>query len=332
MVHVSRRVRAFLLTTTLALTGAIVSGPAAAGDPDVFVPSATVDGLTATFPVHQAQTPDGAIAWFVVVEASTSGAAEDWDVEAVGKLRNVGRAATMTGRLDRAVLQVAGTVDFSPDRVVQGTAGTGFPPTLAVPGSVADASYSPLVRLPDGAVLNAPQVANATGRHDKVVDLDLRAGTVTLALTEGFARRDAVKYLSTDASDQGAAALEGATWVPRLDAVPRAGDDSSASGRAGLVAFVNGPTGDPRTRQGINSALLGEGDPLNVLAWLPGQGRYSPMWDVHLTAWAPGERPRRVTRFADVEDLAEDGRVTAPGGSPWTASRVVVNCPIIAEG
>ena len=44
-------------------------------------------------------------------------------------------------------------------------------------------------------------------------------------------------------------------------------------------------------RQGINSALLGEGDPLNVLAWTPNQGRYSPLWDVHVSQWAAGRTP-----------------------------------------
>jgi hypothetical protein len=69
-----------------------------------------------------------------------------------------------------------------------------------------------------------------------------------------------------------------------------------------------------------------------VLAWLPGQGRYSSLWDVHLTQWAPGRTPTRVTRFADVEDLAEDGSVTGPGGAPWAANDVIVNCPILALG
>jgi hypothetical protein len=76
--------------------------------------------------------------------------------------------------------------------------------------------------------------------------------------------------------------------------------------------------------------LLGEGDPLNVLAWLPNQGRYSPLWDVHLTEWAAGQTPRRVTRFDDVADLAASGAVTSPGGVPWGAAGVIVDCPIIA--
>jgi hypothetical protein len=66
------------------------------------------------------------------------------------------------------------------------------------------------------------------------------------------------------------------------------------------------------------------------LAWTPNQGRYSPLWDVFLTEWAAGQTPRQVTRFTDVEDLAQAGAVTSPGGTPWGAAGVIVNCPIIA--
>jgi hypothetical protein len=38
----------------------------------------------------------------------------------------------------------------------------------------------------------------------------------------------------------------------------------------------------------------------------------------------------RQERFADVEDLAEAGDVTAPGGAPWRATGFIVNCPIVA--
>ena len=64
-------------------------------------------------------------------------------------------------------------------------------------------------------------------------------------------------------------------------AAPSAGDDGSKSARVGLVAFVNGQTGanNPQ-RQGLNSALMGDGDPLNVLRRTPNQGGYSPLWDV----------------------------------------------------
>ena len=45
-----------------------------------------------------------------------------------------------------------------------------------------------IVRLKDGTVLNAPQIGNATGWHDKVVSVDLASRRVTLALSAGFAR------------------------------------------------------------------------------------------------------------------------------------------------
>ena len=71
------------------------------------------------------------------------------------------------------------------------------------------------------------------------------------------------------------------------------------------------------------------GAPRNMLAWLPNQGRYSPLWDVHLSTFAAGVRPSLQTDFFDIEDLAEDGNVTTPDGSPWGPSNFVVNCPII---
>ena len=317
------------IAATAALLGTASPALAKGGsDPKVFVPSAAVSGSAVTLPLHQGRTTSGASFSYVVIEASNSHAADQFHVGVVNKLQNVGNAA-QAGHFDQGTLVVGAGVDFSPVHQVVGTPGTGFPPTVAVPGSVGDAGYSPLVRLPDGSVINAPQVGNASGLHDKVISVT--SSTVTLHLTDGFSRGNAVRYLSTESSAEGPAALEGSTFAPRLELAPTAGDDSSHSGRAGLAAFVNGPTGatNPQ-RQGINSALLGEGDPLNVLAWLPDQGRYSPLWDVHLTAWAPGRTPTRVTRFADVEDLAEAGAVTAPDGSPWTANDIIVNCPIIA--
>jgi|SRR4051794_15222550 len=294
----------------------------------------TVTGDTATFPLRAGRTMSGDHFWYIAIEASDSHAASTFGVRVVNKLQNAaGTSGVQHGHLDHGVLVTAGTVDFSPDRHVAGTPGTGFPPVTAVPGSVGDGAYSPLVQLPDGSVVNAPVVADSTGRHDKVVALSATTHRVTLRLTHGFARTNAVRYLSTDATVDAVAALEGATFVPRLAGAPSAGDDSTHSARAGLAAFVNGPTGaaNPQ-RQGLNSALLGEGDPLNVLAWLPGQGRYSSLWDVHLTQWAPGATPRRVTQFADVEDLARAGTVTGPGGAVWAANDIIVNCPILALG
>ena len=324
-----RRVLALGLLAGLALAPAVGSAASADG-PRVFSPSATVANGNVTLPLYEGRGPDGSPTYYVVIEASNSGAASKWGVTAVNKLQNVGSGA-QRATVTNGVLSFEGGVDFTPVQKVQGTPGTGFPPVAAEPGSIGDAAYSPIVRLQDGTVLNAPQVGNGTGWHDKVVSVDLASHRVTLALTAGFARRNAVIYLSTDASDPGVAALEGSTFAPRLAQAPSAGDDSAASGRASLAAFLNGPTGanNPQ-RQGVNSALLGEGSPLNILAWAPGQGRYSPLWDVHLSVWANAADARRITRFADVEDLAATGKITGPGGAVWGANDVVVNCPIIA--
>lgn len=326
--------RTALAGVALATTAATVTSvsPATADTGQLPQDGFAVSGQTVTFPIHQGRTTSGASFWYIVIEASDSATADRFGVRVVNKLRNAtGTPGAQRGQLKDGVLVTPGSVDFAPQRRVAGTPGTGFPPITATPGSVGDANYSPVVQLGGGGVINAPVVANATGQHDKVVSLSTSAQTVTLQLTDGFARSNAVQYLSTDATAPDVAALEGATFAPKLAGAPRAGDDSTGSARAGLAAFVNGPTGgDNPQRQGLNSALLGEGDPLNVLAWLPSQGRYSSLWDVHLTQWAPSQSPRRVTQFADVQDLADSGVVTGPGGSAWRANDIIVNCPILA--
>ncbi len=98
---------------------------------------------------------------------------------------------------------------------------------------------------------------------------------------------------------------------------------------------MNGQTGaDNPQRQGLNSAILDGLSPLNVLAWNPSQGRYSPLWDVHLTAWTAQAMARglnvRQMDFGDVLGLAEHGLVTALDGSPFAASGFIVDCPIIS--
>jgi hypothetical protein len=301
-------------------------------DGEQFVRSAIVNADdTATLPLHEGRVGERVV-WFVVLDASTSNLADRFGCNRSNKLAvAAGTSAVQQGWFDRAgLLHFAGTVDFAPDHLVVPDPVTGFPPLQVRAGSRADSAYSPLVRLPDGSVLNAPHLLNATGRHDKVVAADTAAGTVRFRLTHGFARGHAVLYMSTDASNETAAALEAVTLVPRLNGAPTPGGDGTNSARASLAAFVNGATGasNPQ-RQGLNSALLGDGDPLNVLAWLPNQGRYSPLWDVHLAAWRAGAVPTRQTEFAHVADLARNGQVTAPDGGQFGPSQFIVDCPII---
>jgi hypothetical protein len=331
------------VVTAVAAVGMLVfaapvpaAGSTSRSGDELFVSSAVEHADdTVTLPLHRG-TSQGRTVWYVVLDASTSEQADRFGVNRSNKLaRAVGTAAVARAGVRSGVLDFPATVDFAPVRqVVPGA--QGFPPAVAVPGAVGEAGYTPLVRLPDGSVINAPHVANATGRADKVVSLDLAGRRVRLAETRGFARGERVRYLSTEASDPGVAALENVTYAPALDAAPFAGGDGTDSSRASLAAFVNGQTGaaNPQ-RQGLSSALLDRLDPLNLLAWLPNQGRYSPLWDVHLARWsdarvAAGTNVRQRS-FAAVEDLAETRAVTAPDGSAFRPSGVVVNCPIISS-
>jgi hypothetical protein len=321
-----------ILAALLALAapaGAMANG---GGGRTLFIPSAHENGdNTVTLPLHHG-TSRGRDVWFIVLDASTSNAAEQWGSNRSNKLAN----AAGTGAVQKVSVGAGGaidfpaSVDFGPDRVV--SAPNGFPPSAFAPGAVGEDGYSPLIELPDGTILNAPQIANATGQADKVVAIDKTRGTVTYKETDGFARGNAVKYVSTDATDPLAAALEDATLAPALNAAPFAGGDGTDSARASLAAFVNGATGaDNPQRQGLNSAVVDGLDPLNVLAWTPNQGRYSPLWDVHLAAFAPGVAPTRQTEFAKVADLGRAGTVTAPDGSAFAASGLIVDCPIVSQ-
>jgi hypothetical protein len=227
------------------------------------------------------------------------------------------------------------SVDFSPNRVVvPGPAG--FPPADAQPGAIGDPGYSPLIQMPDGTIRNAPHIANRSGHADKALEIDFARRTVRYQETNGFQGGKAVKYVSTDASDPAVAALENVTYAPALNAAPFPGGDGTDSARASLAAFVNGQTGAGNpNRQGLNSALLDGLDPLNVLAWNPSQGRYSPLWDVHPAAWSAAAIAAglnvRQTDFGQVRELAQKGRVTGPGGAPFGPAGFIVDCPIVSS-
>ena len=289
---------------------------------------------TATFPLYRG-TSRGRAVWFIVLDASTGDAADRFGVNRSQKLANVrGTLAVQKVTVQNGVVDFPATVDFTPQRnVVPGS--TGFPPLAADPGAVGEAGYSPLIQLPDGTILNAPHLANDSGTADKVVSIDFTSQQVTYRETHGFQGGNAVRYVSTDASDPAVAALEDVTFAPLLNQAPFAGVDGTNSARAFLVAFVNGQTGasNPQ-RQGLNSALLDGLDPLNVLFWNPSQGRYSPLWDVHPAAWtdaaiAAGQNVRQ-TDLGHVLELVDHGIVTGPGGSPFGAAGFVVNCPIVS--
>ena len=326
----------------VALAAALaVAAPAVASggsdEREKFIASATENTTTdqATFKVHRAVDADGEMAYYVVTESSDKKDARRRGVNFSQKLANAaGTGAVQQGWYDRSgVLHVEDTVDFSPARSVTPGPG-GFPPAAAAPGSVGQANYSPLVELPNGTVINAPHVMNATGSHDKLT-APIAGGKATFAETEGFYEGKEIYYVSFDASDPGVAALEAATYAPNLNAAPGLGsNDKKTSARSGIAPFANGQTGvDNPNRQGLNSALLGQGSPLNVVQTKPEQGRYSPLWDVHLSVWsdaavASGANTRQ-TDFDDIQDLAAAGTIGGPAGA-WGAVGIIVNCPAVS--
>ena len=290
---------------------------------------------TVTLPLFRG-TSQGRTVWYIILDASNGNVAQARGVNTSQKLVNArGTAAVQKVRLVNGIVDFPASVDFSPVRVVV-PGPTGFPPNAAAPGAVGETGYSPLIELPDGTILNAPQIANATGQADKVASIDFTRGTVTYRETQGVQGGEFVLYVSTDASDPAVAALEDVTFAPALRAAPAPGQDGTDVARASLAAFVNGQTGaNNPDRQGLNSALLDGLDPLNVLRWNPSQGRYSPLWDVHPAAWtaaaiAAGLNHRQFD-WGQVVNLVDHGLITGPGGAPFGPADFIVVCPIVSR-
>ncbi len=303
----------------------------------LFVQSAHehADG-TVTLPLYRG-TSRGRTVWYILLDSSSGDDAQARGINRSQKLANArGSTAVQMVSVRNGVVDFPASVNFAfgTRSIVPGP--QGFPPRTATFSASGEDGYSPLIQLPDGTIENAPQVANDTGHAPKVKAIDFAALTVTLEETPGFQGGKAVRYLSTDASLDVAAALENVTFAPALNGAPTLVEDGTDSSRTSLAAFVNGQTGagNPQ-RQGLNSAILDGLSPLNVLRWNPSQGRYSPLWDVHLAAWTPAAVAARSNLrqmdFGDILGLADHGQVTAPDGSPFAASGFIVNCPIISS-
>lgn len=266
----------------------------------------------------------------------------------------------------------SGFVDFGPERNVASpstdTSGTSnLLSTLDfTPGGVgtdvgdADGFYSPLTLISNagGHTYNAPAVSTAsintlTGMCDGDIDYSLvhdsvvsicpgegdEPGTVTIELVPGFSFGRPVLYMSMDSNAPIAAALEGAIHAPALDNIRRGADDSLFSSVERIFGMTNGPVNESDgvinpQRQGFNSAILGEGSPLNVLGGIPTIATdYSPLWDLNLGEWTQDavDRgvPSRLTEEFQILGLVENGWITGPGGTPYGSSGVLINCPIV---
>lgn len=317
--------------------------------------SGTIDQAkrTITLPLYRGRGPGGKAVWYVLTDTTDKANAEALGLNHSAKLAYAVGRAVRPARLetDGTLTFRRGRVDFAPERKVQPAAQpNAFPPTVARPGSVGDRDYTPLARLENagGEVYNAPVIAYdvpaerlemAAGKvdhrvvHDKVVAISAKAETVTLALTLGFSFGKPILYLSTEANQDLPAALEAATLAPGLREVRLGADDGAFSPVERLFTVTNGATGkDNPQRQGFNSALSGDGDPLNIFGGIPTVATdYSPLWDLNVGRWtddaiAKGYRSRLTEEFQYL-GFVQRGQIVGPDGGTFGSSGFVVNCP-----
>ncbi len=319
----------------------------------------------ATLPLFRGIGPEGQNVYYILTETSTQETAELSGAILSPKLRfgALPAAAASAQRVEineEGLMVFRGNVDFSPERVLERGTDTAFPPSVAQPGAVGDEEYSSLVVLPSGLVANVQIVSNATGNHDRILEIDTTARTATFQLLDGWQGGDPLYYhLVTDASDPGPATIELGVYAPRLANLPTFGS-SGIDGETVLLGFspnVNGLTinedglsVDDINRQGLGSTIVDDDrDPVNVFPFDPDNStevgnNYSPMWDAHLNMWtdeaiANGER-RAIRGFSDLNSLMEQGLVTSFSGSTGPendflfglrASNAVINCPVILQ-
>jgi hypothetical protein len=291
---------------------------------------------TATFALHHG-TANGKSVWYIQTDASDAGVAKARGLDFAPDIANLGSAAIASAKMSGGSVVFPGAPDFSPGRTYVASTG-GFPPKSATPGGVADAAYSPFVHIAGVAgVINAPIVATGDGpfdvehhtnTHDRVIAIDTAKHTVTLVLARGFVDAKPVYYLSTEASDPVASAVERATYVPRLA-------KASPAAEIPIGVVVDGPV-DAMDAQGLTYLTLHTpladdataanvttiGSPFNVLSLVPdtknpyAENGYSPLWNA-MAVGAP--QTKRITSYSGIAPIAK-------------AAGFVVNCPAIAFG
>ena len=310
---------------------------------------------TITLPLYQGRIRgSNETVWYILTDTTDKGNADALGLNWSPKLNYAAQGARVaTLEANTSLTFESGTVDFGPEHaVVPGNETNPFPPSEAQPGAIGDENYSPLVVVENagGHIYNAPivtfgvdasQINFCEGNpdyslvHDKVVSICPSEGTVTIELTSGFSFARPVLYLSTDASVPLAAALEASTPAPKLASITTGRDDSAFSAVERIFVFANGPTGQGNPqRQGLNSALMGEGGPLNVLEGIPTIATdYSPLWDINAGVWTQeaidnGYRSRLTEEFA-ILGFVEEGWITGLDGAEYSSAGIIVNWSIV---
>ncbi|MEO7909847.1 MAG: hypothetical protein ABIV47_09375 [Roseiflexaceae bacterium] len=330
----------------------------------------------ATVPLHKG-TYNGSTVWYVLMDVSDANLARDLGLNFAPRLINADNgcpACVQTVQsadqvLGRAEVAFAGTVDFSPSRVLMPSA-TGFPPLMAAPGSLAGRGYSDLVRVAGSSVVyNAPIIATGDGPFDvtthtdtldRVIAIDTQAMTVDLQFIRAFSHGKDIFYFTFSSTAALSATLERGTFVPAMATLPFANDDQNPAGaRCAIFTFANGKRGATSPpAQGLmhvildnpagdlsleNNALLESlargGDAHNVLGCFPTlrdqhlRELYSPLWDLNIAVWSPDAvasgQNTTQTDANQIRQLAARGIVTSPGGGLLGSSNFTVNCPTL---
>lgn len=274
---------------------------------------------------------NGTSVWYVRMDVSDATLAQDLGLNFAPRLANSDNECpacvqTVTSAdpvLGSAPVEFAGTVDFSPERIIEPSA-TGFPPLVAQPGSVAGLAYSDLVRVEGSdVVFNAPIVATGDGPFDvseahtntldRVMAIDTENMTVDLQFIRAFSHGKDIFYFTFGSSGALSATLERGTFVPVLGSLPFANDDQDPEGaRSSIFTFTNGKRGEMSPpAQGLMHVLLDNpsgnlslenpelleslrlgGDAHNVLGSFPTlrdqrlRELYTPMWDLQIAVWS----------------------------------------------
>jgi len=322
------------------------------------------DEGTITLPLYYGQIKDTEESvFYIVTDTTDASTAQALGLNHSSKLTfaDDGRAVRDAEYNRDGILEFyGGGVDFSPELSVTPGSPNAFPPAEFSPGAVGDELYTPLVKILNAGnhIYNATTVAFDVDAdeidfceggvdyslvHDSVVSICPgeagEPGTVEMDLVAGFSFARPVLYMSTDANHPLPAALEGAIFAPGLLDVQVGSDDSLFSPVERIFGFANGPTNldDGRVnpqRQGFESAVRGEGGPLNVLGGIPTFATdYSPLWDLNVGEWTPEALERgfdaRLTEEFQILGFVERGWLTGPGGSPYGSSGFIINCPIV---
>ena len=329
---------------------------------NVFVASALAINLTkgkasVTLPLFKGVSPSGDAVYYIITDASDFEVAKRMGLNFAPKLKHaVGSAGAQVIGFADGVITFKGDVDFSPKRVAVAGEPMAFPPKIAKPGANADLEWSSLIVMPSGVVLNAQMVHNASGDHDRLLDMDLKKQTVTLSIVDGYQNgKEYFYHLVTDASADLPAVIEKGVYAPKLALLPEVGKSEPANNSAllGFSPVLNGIT-DVKTgqNQGFAASLANNGiDPINVFPIEPSNddrsdtNNYSPMWDAHVSMWTDAaiadKKVRRITSFEDLKELIDAGLVTSAMINPagpgdkfvfgLRPTRAIVNCPVIAH-